>query len=211
MSRQHVATESVRIIHAEGTEDEATYEEVARIQPKSGLFDVQAPIHEGDVVEVHAPDGGPDERERRVVAVVRVNDSGPKILQHTQVIWGQASERRVVAPVRVLALEDLHERVREVARDLLVDGRYGDAVREALASLKARARALSDGHRGAAGPLQEHEEEFFASVGGLTLALGVPEAEASSEGPPPQQALEQLALVSLLHRRLDLAEPRRTE
>src|SRR4051812_38807283 len=138
ISRQHVATQTVRIIHAEGTEDEAVHEEGARIQPKSGLFDVQAPIHEGDVVEVPDPRGGPDVRERRVAAVVRVNDSGPKILQHTQVIWGKGSETRVVAPVRVLTFEDFHEHVQKAAGDLLADGRYEDAVREAFASVEVR-------------------------------------------------------------------------
>jgi Protein of unknown function (Hypoth_ymh) len=208
MSRQHVATQTVRIIHAEGTEDEVVHEEVARIQPKSGLFDVQAPIHEGDIVEVPDPQGGPDVRERRVAAVVRVNDSGPKILQHTQVIWGKASEPRVVAPVRVLTFEDLHEHVQTAAAPLLASGRYEDAVREAFALLEVRVRTLSDQTGAGPDPAQEVRDAILAIFGGVIPALGATDARASVGGPRPQQALEQLALASLLHRRLDVVEQR---
>ena len=228
MSRQHVATETVRIIHAEGTEEEAVYEEIARIQPKSGLFDVEAPIHEGDVVEVHDPGGGAERRERRVAARVRVNNRGPRMLQHTQVMWGEATGPRVVAAVRVLTFEDLHAEVQSASGDLLAGGRYEDAVQEALTSLEVRVRALAglDGTGmslmrealGTAHPRlevtarsgrsgEQEREGLLALLCGAMLALKGPDA-ASGEPSPPQQALEILALASLLHRRLDVAEQR---
>jgi uncharacterized protein (TIGR02391 family) len=228
MSRQHVATETVRIIHAEGTEAEAVHEEIARIQPKSGFFDVEAPIREGDVVEVRDPGGGPDSRERRVVAQVRVNDHGPRMMQHTQVIWGEATGSRVVAAVRVLTFEDLHAEVQSACGDLLTGGRYEDAVQEALTSLEVRVKALAglDGTGaslmrealGTAHPKlevtarsgrsgEQEREGFLALFCGAMLALRGPDA-ASREHSPPQHALESLALASLLHRRLDVAEQR---
>jgi hypothetical protein len=45
-----------------------------------------------------------------------------------------------------------------------------------------------------------------AIFGGVTPALGASDARPSVERPRPQEALEQLALASLLHRRLDVAE-----
>jgi hypothetical protein len=207
MSRQHVATETVRIIHAEGTEDEEIHEEIARIQPKSGLFDVEAPIREGDIVEVQDPRGRPDRRERRAAAEVRVNDRGPKILQHTQVIWGEATEPRAVAPVRVLTFEDLHDQVQNASGDLLADGRYERAVREAFASLEVRVGALA-GLRSTGESGEDQREGFLAVVNGVMPALSRTGADELIDPHRPQEALEYLALASLLHRRLDVAEGR---
>jgi hypothetical protein len=206
MSRQHVATETVRIIHAEGTEGEEVHEEIGRIQPKSGLFDVEAPIHEGDIVEVQDPRGGPNGRERRAVAEVRVNDRGPKILQHTQVIWGKATEPRAVAPVRVLTFEDLHAQVQSASGDLLAQGRYERAVHEAFTALEVRTRALAA--RGSAGEGGEAQGDSFAVLNGVMAALGRTGADELIDPHRPQEALEHLALASLLHRRLDVAEGR---
>src|SRR5216683_2627434 len=81
LSRSPFPTEIVRIIRNEGTDSEVVTEVEAHIQPKSGFFDVDAPVYEGDVVEVADPRGGPDGRERRLAAQVKVNNNAPTALQ----------------------------------------------------------------------------------------------------------------------------------
>jgi hypothetical protein len=74
--------EIVRIIHAEGTSDESVVEAVAHIQPKKGFFEVDAPVYEGDIVEVHEPRQGRDGRERRLVRDVAVLSNAPRGSSH---------------------------------------------------------------------------------------------------------------------------------
>ncbi len=50
--------ETVGVVHAEGTADERRFSVEAHVQPDSGFVLVDAPIYEGDFVEIKAPRGG---------------------------------------------------------------------------------------------------------------------------------------------------------
>jgi hypothetical protein len=101
------------------------------------LFEIETPIYEGDVVEIDDPRGG---KERRLAAEVRVNKvKGHPHMSRIKVIWGKALPPRG-APVRRLAIENLHPRVISASSDLLNDEHYASAVSEALKSIEVRVR-----------------------------------------------------------------------
>jgi len=80
ISRQSFAKQAVRIVHADHSVDE----EVAHVRGNTGFFDLEAPVRDGDVVDV---DGRP-----RIVTEVNVRDSGPRLMRHVQVTLGEAPE-----------------------------------------------------------------------------------------------------------------------
>ena len=47
--------ETVEVVHAEGTADEKRFCVEAHVQPDSGFVSVDAPIYEGDIVEIKDP------------------------------------------------------------------------------------------------------------------------------------------------------------
>ena len=136
-----VGTQMVVIIHDEGGHDETRTEVEAHIQAKKGLFEVETPIYEGDIVELDDPRGG---RDRRLVAEVNIHKvpRGNQRMNHIEVVWGKAAPVRS-APIRRLHLENLHSRVIDVASDLFNDQHYGAAVAEAFKSIEVRVRGLT--------------------------------------------------------------------
>lgn len=225
---RQLGTEVVRVIHAEGTEDETTTEVVAHVQPEKGFFEVDAPVFEGDVVEVHDPRLGPEGRERRVARKVSVLASAPGGMAHTEVAWGKGAPPRV-APVRRLTFENLHQAVRAAAGDLYADGHYESAVAEAFKSVDLRVRQLSgldawgaqlmgaafgtptprlDVSTRSGRSAEDERAGFLAIFRGATIGVRNPGAHDLFQPTDPQQALEYLAFASLLHRRLDVAEAR---
>ena len=231
ISRLGFPTETVQIIHAEGTDEEETFEIVAHIQPASGFFDVDTPIYEGDIVVVADPRKGPDGRERRLAREVKVNNNAPSNAQHTEAIWGKAPVARV-APVRRLTFENLHPDVQTSAGDLFADGHFESAVTEAFKSVDVRVRALSGidksgaqlmgdalkkddpildvaGHEGRSG--EDEREGFLHIFRGAMIGIRNPGAHELVKTGDPQQALEYLGFASLLHRRLDVADAKRTD
>ena len=217
----------VTVIRNEGTDSEARFEVEAHIQPKKGFFAVEAPIYEGDVVEMPDPRGG---LERRVARIVEVFDSAPKSMQHTEVTWGKAPPVRS-APVRRLALEKLHSDVTAAASDLFVDGHYSQAVFESLKALEQRGRdqsgldasgrdLMTKAFSGNPPPIDVSIEEgqsgrdeqeglrfvFMGAVQGIRN----PKGHALVKQDDPQRALEYLGLVSVLFRRLDDARKKTT-
>ena len=215
--------EIVKVIRNEGTDSEETAEVWAHVQADAGFFDLDAPIFEGDVVEVSDPRRGPDGAERRFAAKVDVNRSGQAAVDHIHVTWGRATAPRQ-APVRRLTFENLHPEVQASAGDLFADGHYEAAVQEAFKSLDVRVRSLTgvdksgvplmlDAFRAAApkidvskhtGKSGEDERQGFEAIfRGVMLGMRNPGAhELFAEG-DPQQALEYLGFISLLHRRID--------
>ena len=80
----------VKIIHHAGTEVETVVETEALIQDGSGFFEMETPIHEGDIVEVPDPRKGPDGTERRLAKQLKVNSFGQPGMRLIQVKWGPA-------------------------------------------------------------------------------------------------------------------------
>lgn len=219
-------TEIVKIIHNEGTDAEEVREAWAHVQAESGFFDLTTPIYEGDVVEVSDPRGGRDGVERRLAVKVDINRSGDAAVDHIHVTWGKSAQPRQ-APIRRLTFENLHAEVQATAGDLFADGHYDAAVQEAIKSLDLRVRNLTgvdksgvglmlDAFRAAApkidvskhtGKSGEDERQGFEAIfRGVMLGMRNPGAhELFAEG-DPQQALEYLGFISLLHRRIDDAK-----
>jgi hypothetical protein len=90
VSRQSFAKQLVRVIHAEGTLEQTVQNEVGHVRDESGFFDLEAQLHEGDVVELSEPaeDGARRLRVERVI----VRDSGPRLMRHVQVTLGPAPD-----------------------------------------------------------------------------------------------------------------------
>jgi uncharacterized protein (TIGR02391 family) len=229
LARTPFPKETVRVIRNEGTDDEEILEVVGHIQPDSGFFDVDAPIFEGDIVEVADPRMGSEGRERRLAQRVKVNSNAPESVQHTQVIWGRAPAARV-APVRRLTFENLHPQVQAAAGDLYADGHFESAVSEAFKSIEVRVRAVTgldksgaplmqeafrpadphlDGavHEGRSG--EDEREGFMHIFRGAMIGIRNPGAHELFKPGDPQQALEYLGFASLLHRRIDAAEAKK--
>lgn len=217
--------ETVGVIHAEGTADEKRFSVEAHIQPDSGFVAVDTPIYEGDVIEINDPRGGTD---RRLVKEVRIhNPRGSSFsgMRHTELKWGKAPEPRI-APVRRLTIEKFHSRVIEASGKLFADGHFSRAVSEAFTSIEVRVRGLlgSDNsgtklmdealagkeprlrvsvHEGRSG--EDEQAGFHAMFRGAMLGIRNPGAHELAVEQDPQEALEYLALASLLHRRLDIS------
>lgn len=215
--------ETVEVVHAEGTADEKRFSVEAHIQPDSGYVAVETPIYEGDIVEIKDPRGG---IERKLVNEVKIYDpTGPSFrsMRYTQLNWRKAPQARI-APVRRLTIENFHPRVVESAGKLFADGHFSRAVTEAFVSIEVRVRGLLGSensgtklmdeafagkdpkfsvarHEGRSG--DDEQAGFHALFRGAMLGIRNPGAHELAAEQDPQEALEYLALASLLHRRLD--------
>lgn len=215
--------ETVEVVHAEGTADEKRFSIEAHVQPDSGYVAVNTPIYEGDIVEIKDPRGG---TERKLVSEVRIYDpkgGSFRGMRYTELKWGKAPQARI-APVRRLTIENFHSRVIEAAGMLFADGHFSRAVTEAFVSLEVRVRGLLGSenagtklmdeafggkepklalarHEGRSG--EDEQAGFHALFRGGMLGVRNPGSHELAFEQDPQEALEFLALASLLHRRLD--------
>ena len=222
-------SKQVVVLKHEGTDAEERHEVEALIQAEKGYFAVDAPIDEGDIVLVESPRGG---TTRKLAAKVLVHEAPPRMssnMSHTEVVWGNAPAPRT-APVRRLAIENLHPGVISAASDLFVDGHYSQAVFEACKALEVRVRtqsgldlsgrelmtraiasgdqapikvAVEDGQSG-----RDEQEGIRFLLMGVIQGVRNPKGHGLVRQDDPQRALEYLALVSILFRRLDDALPR---
>ena len=147
-------------------------------------------------------------------------------MSHINVIWGRASSPRR-APIRRLTFENLHARVQATSGDLFADGHYEAAVQEAIKSLEVRVRDITGSDKSGVGLMldafratapkidiakhsgrsgEDERQGFEAIFRGVMLGMRNPGAHELFAEADPQQALEYLGFVSLLHRRLDSAQ-----
>lgn len=215
--------ETVEVIHAEGSADEKRFLVEAHVQPDSAVVSVDTPIYEGDIVEINDPRGGV---QRKLVKEVRINNpkgAAFQHLRHTEVILAKAPQPRI-APVRRLTFENLHPRVIESAGALFADGHFSKSVTEAFMSLEVRVRGLLGSDTSGTKLMDEafggkepklslaqyagrsgddEQAGFHALFRGAMLGIRNPGAHELASTQDPQEALEYLALASLLHRKLD--------
>lgn len=224
---------SVTIIKNYGTADEERLPSEAQLlNSDEAYFAIEAPLYEGDHVEM------PDPRGTSVtkMAAEVVQHPIPANMAHsfggssgyTKVTWGRVETPRQ-APVRRLDLQRLHPAVISAASGLFADRQYDSAVSEALKSVEVRVRDLTELQLSGAPLMQEAfkpkeprlnvaveagrsgDDErggFFYLFRGAMVGIRNPKAHELSRGEDPDEALEVLALASLLHRRLDVAEER---
>jgi len=134
-----LGVQRVVVIHNEGQPDERRTEIEAHVQPKKGFFEVDAPVYEGDVVQLPDPRGGVD---RRHVNQVEWYKTGRPLLDHIEVTWGSAAPVRRPAIGRV-TVAGLHPQIQLVSGDLYVDRHFDQAIFEAFKAVEVRVRQMS--------------------------------------------------------------------
>lgn len=223
----------VVIVKNLGTEDEERLETEAQLlNSNEAYFALEDPLYEGDHVEMPDPRGG------TAVKVVNELEQNPLPSNmaaafggssgYTKVVWGKAQPARQ-APVRRLDLQRLHPEVVSSASTLFADNQYDSAITEAMKSVEVRVRQLTGLDLSGAPLMQEafkpksyaldvgveqgrsgedEREGFFYLFRGAMVGIRNPKAHELARGNDPDEALEVLALASLLHRRLDIAQSR---
>lgn len=223
----------VMIIKSPGAEGEERVEAEAQLlNSREAYFAIEEPLHEGDHVELPDPRGG------SVVKIVAelVQHPVPASMAssfgdshgYAVVRWGETQPARQ-APVRRLDLQRLHPEVIASASALFADRQYDSAVTEAMKSVEVRVRGLTGLQISGAPLMQEafkpkeprldvavesgrsgedEREGYFYLFRGAMVGIRNPRAHELSRGDDPDEALEVLALASILHRRLDIAEER---
>jgi len=225
----------VSIIKNRGTDEEQRLEVEAQLLNSSkAYFALEDPLYEGDCVEIPDPRGGQTVK----IAAKVVQHPMPANMSHSfggsngyaEVDWGEAEQIRQ-PPVRRLNLQRLHPAVIETASALFADRQYDSAVTEAMKSVEVRVRDLTGLQVSGAPLMQEafkpndprldvsleagrsgsdEREGYFYLFRGAMIGIRNPKAHELSRSEDPDEALEVLALASLLHRRLDIAEERLT-
>jgi uncharacterized protein (TIGR02391 family) len=218
-----VGSIKVVLVKHEGTEEEERHELDAVVQATKGFFAVDAPVDPGDVVLSPSPRGG---TSRRSVARVLVHEAPPRMnasMSHTTAEWGDPPPIRATPPRR-LELEGLHRTVIEASSGLFGDGHFSQAIFEACKAIEVRVRdqsgldyggrdlmvkalsgdepainvAVESGQSG-----RDEQEGIRFMLMGLMQGVRNPKGHGLVAQDDPQRALEYLAVVSILLRRLD--------
>ena len=223
----------VTIIKNCGTDDEERVEvEAQLLNSKEAYFAIEDPLDEGDHVEMPDHRGGTTVKiaakvvQHYMPANMRGGFGGSDGM--TEARWGEAEPVRR-APVRRLDLQRLHPQVISAASALFADRQYDSAATEAMKSVEVRVRDLTRLSISGAALMQEafkpkeprldvavetgrsgddEREGYFYLFRGAMVGIRNPKAHELSRGDDPDEALKVLALASLLHRRLDIAEER---
>lgn len=223
----------VSIIKNRGTDEEQRLEVDAQLlNSGKAYFALEDPLYEGDWVEMPDPRGGQVVK----VAIKVVQHPMPANMSrsfggsngYAEVDWGEAEPTRQ-PPVRRLSLQRLHPAVIDSASALFADRQYDSAVTEAMKSVEVRVRDLTGLQLSGVPLMQEafkpsgphldvsvesgrsgsdEREGYFHLFRGVMLGIRNPKAHELSRSEDPDEAMEVLALASLLHRRLDIAEER---
>jgi uncharacterized protein (TIGR02391 family) len=214
-----LGVQTVVVIHNEGQPDERRGEMEAHVQPGKGLFEVDAPIYEGDVVELRDPRGGID---RRHVNKVEWFQTGRNPLNHIEVTWSSAAPVRR-PPIERATVAGLHALIKQVSGDLYVDRHYDQAIFEAFKAVEVRVRQMSGldasgrdlmatafgdnkrivvrGHVGRSG--SDEQEGWKLIFMGAMQGIRNPKGHEQAGQMDAEVALEYLTFASLLMRKLD--------
>lgn len=225
----------VAIVKNYGTDDvERVHTEAQLLNSTEAYFAIEDPLYEGDHVEMPDPRGGQTfkvaaEVEQHPVPASMASAFGESS-GFTKVKWGKVQPVRQ-APIRRLDLQHLHAEVVSSASALFADGQYDSAVTEAMKSVEVRVRRLTGSELSGTSLMQEtfkpkgfvldvgveegrsgedEREGFFYLFRGAMVGIRNPKAHELARGNDPDEAIEVLALASLLHRRLDIAKTRLT-
>jgi uncharacterized protein (TIGR02391 family) len=222
--RRFPARQDVVLVNNPGLDNEIRQTVLAVVQPDKGFFEIDTPIHEGDVVEVPDPRAGTVEPRRLMVARVDLHELPQKpFMSHIEVSWGTAPQLRTAA-IRRLGIEALHPAVVKAASDLFTDSHYASAIFEAFKAVEGRVRSMSGidesgkqlmgrAFSGTPPPInratepgrsgEDEQEGFKLLFIGAMQGIRNPKGHEPVSQQDPQRALEYLAVASLLMRRLD--------
>ncbi len=199
-------------------------------EKRRATFAVDSPVDEGDEIVLMLPDG----RERvHYVVEVRHQLGAVPAAHGATAVWTTTLPGAAAATPRsteTLRLSLLHPAVQEASGRLFDDGHYAQAVFEAVKSVEVRVRVLTgvEGHgtglmSKALGPRaalalstepgqsgKDEQEGFKLLFMGAMLALKNPRSHGLVHQ-DERSALEALAFLSLLMRRLDVATTRTSD
>lgn len=194
-------------------------------EARKATFAVDSPVGEGDEIVVVLPDG-----REKVHHVVEVHHQlGATAARSAVAVWTTTRSGAAAAPsgsTGTLGLSLLHPLIQEAAGRIFDDGHYAQAVFEAVKSVEVRVRELAGmgGHgtalmskalgSGAVLALstepgqsgKDEQEGFKLLFMGAMLALKNPRSHGLVQQ-DERTALESLAFLSLLMRRLDDPTP----
>lgn len=167
----------------------------ARFLPEGRiLLPKDSDIDEGDMIEEIESDG--HKRTFRLSEIQFMNAGwGTGALDHTEAHLEPVADRPAVAE-RAISISGLHSAVSAAAGGLFDDGHYEAAISEALKMVEERVKRFRTG--------TQERDALALLIEGATQVLGDPR----SAGNQPAEALEYLALASMVMRRLDIAEDR---
>jgi uncharacterized protein (TIGR02391 family) len=206
---------------------ESTHEVKAIVGSDSIHLPITADVEEGDVVEERLPNG--KIRRMRITKVAHFrspfrNDSMDNIEAH----W-ETAKSRPTPVTREVTVEGLHQRVSAVAGSLFASGHFSASVFEAMRAVEARIQALTGstdigtalmgnvfGNNPAldvaqtSGRTAEDERAGFRFLFmGAMAGIRNPRGHGGQTHDSQDEAIEYLALASMLMRRLHVADARR--
>jgi uncharacterized protein (TIGR02391 family) len=203
--------------------------EASCIEDKGQLFfPIDADVEEGDLVEWDLPSGKTKAVRLTTVAHLQSPFGGSSHLDHIEADFETATRPRPVAQPK-FDLPGLHSTISAAAGALHRDGHYRQAVFDAFQAVEHRVQSLTGRSESgrelmgkvfggsapqlditrAMGRNAEDERGGFAQLFmGAMLGIRNPRGHGSAVQDSPEEAMEYLALASLLMRRLDIAEKR---
>lgn len=215
------STQQVIVTKGRGTGDEWRVALHGQLVRGGGHFHIQAPIDVGDLVEIGLSPG-----RVRTAVVDDVHSSGHRLATPYLVVsWGDPDS--VTRPeAEEMLLRGLHPAVVASSAGMFRDGHSDDAVASAFRAVEERTRVLTGvDESGAAlvgralgksgvldvrvfeGETGRNEQEGWEAIfRGSARAVRNVSHHQTGSFVHRETALELLALASLLHRRLDVAE-----
>lgn len=189
------------------------------------LFPITTDVEQGDLIEEILPNG-----KTRVAVITHVahhqSPFGAGTLDHIEASWRVTAPRPVIEARRV-TIAGMHPEISAVAGALFEDGHLSQAVFEAFKALEARVQNLANvrdsgkslmsavfssnnpilditTHTGR--NTDDEREGFKFLFMGAIVGLRNPRGHGSTVADSAEEALEYLAVASMLMRRLDRAE-----
>jgi uncharacterized protein (TIGR02391 family) len=214
------------VLVRQGPEGERRTTVLASVQNRKAQFTIDTDVEEGDIIEQTLPNGV----RRYEITHVTFHAQGPQNMRHIVAEFKVAgAPRRPVVVPRRIGLPGLHPSVSAAAGGLFEDGHASRAVFAAFQAVEHRVQELTGRSESGKGLMmtvfneqqpaldvsrydgrsgQDEREGFKFLFSGAILALRNPRGHGPEVADDPEEAMEYLALASLLMRRLDDAASR---
>jgi uncharacterized protein (TIGR02391 family) len=192
------------------------------------FFPVDADVDDGGLIEESRPGGRARRLELSHVVSYRSPHGGGR-LDHAEADWKVVTAPRLRPAIRRVTIDEMHGDISAVAGALYADGHYTSAVFEAFRTVETRVKQLSGVEQsgkklmsqvfGGTTPrldittttgqnAVDEREGFNQLFMGAAQGLRNPRGHETPSLDTAEEALEYLAIASMLMRRLDRAEER---